>query len=488
MSRPMSRPRNFFVGALAVAGVLAPGPAHAAVTAAPGWHVQSVPTPMLVQGGVVRAGQAIFVGQGPTYTAGAQTVIRLVGGVPTVIATGFNSLGGFALGANGTLYVTDNGLEAPPGAVTGDTVYAIPNALTRTTPVSAVGAEVVPAGSIPTAADVAVDGNDLLVSDAAGPGAGRVVRVSGGTTTNLITGLDYAAGLTVTGTQLLVGNVDGFFVGSVREYTTAGTFVALRATGLSGSYAQEYDNAGNILVTGGFADDFTGSVVAVAPGGAISERARGFTFSTELFHDTIRNETLVLDFGATSIVALCRDADTNATCDADELCVGGVGLTKPRLTLKKLNTPPGDDTVAFRGEMVIPTSPAIDPVARGARIAVSDMGGTVLDVTIPGGVRDPMTKIGWKANKAGTAWTYSHPNGLAGIRKVSIKTNPTKTPGRVVFRVSGKNGAYSTVPANLPLVATFTVLPTGQCGSVAFTGPLPPVCTFNSAGSAVTCK
>ena len=40
------------------------------------------------------------------------------------------------------------------GAVTGDTVFAIPDALTRTTAVSALGREVVPAGSIPFAMDV----------------------------------------------------------------------------------------------------------------------------------------------------------------------------------------------------------------------------------------------------------------------------------------------------------------------------------------------
>ena len=103
-----------------------------------------------------------------------------------------------------------------PAPLTGDTVFAIPDALTRTTALPAVGAEVVPAGTIPFAQDVALDGADLIVSDGVGPGAGRVVRVSGGVATNLITsGLDYTAGVTVDGTRLLVGNVDASFVGSV---------------------------------------------------------------------------------------------------------------------------------------------------------------------------------------------------------------------------------------------------------------------------------
>ena len=58
--------------------------------------------------------------------------------------------------------------------------------LSRTTALAAVGAEVVPAGSIPAAADVALHGKDLLVTDAVGPGAGRLVRVSKGAVTTVI--------------------------------------------------------------------------------------------------------------------------------------------------------------------------------------------------------------------------------------------------------------------------------------------------------------
>jgi len=63
------------------------------------------------------------------------------------IATGFNSLGGFDLDAAGTLFVADNGGELG-GAATGDTLFSIPDALTRTSPVTALGHEVVPAGTI----------------------------------------------------------------------------------------------------------------------------------------------------------------------------------------------------------------------------------------------------------------------------------------------------------------------------------------------------
>jgi hypothetical protein len=482
----LTQPRFVSVAAALALGAtaLSPATAKAAVTVAAGWAVHSIPTAGTVQGGVIRRGAAILVGQG-TFGAGLQQVIRLDGGGATTIATGFNSLGGFALDAAGTLYVTDNGGNLT-GAATGDTVYAIPDALTRTTALPALGAEVVAAGSIPFAQDVDIDGSDLLVSDAVGPGAGRVVRVSGGSVQNLITSLDYTAGLAVDGTRLLVGNLDGSFVGSLSAYTLAGVFVAPVATGLSGIYDEALDSVGNILITGGFAADSTSSLIAVAPGGGVSERARGFAFSTELFHDAARDETLVLDAGASAISAICRDTNGNGTCDADEGCTGGVTLVKPKLKLTKLNTPIGDDGLAFSAQMTVPTSPAIDPVTKGARVAVVDANGTVANVTIPPGPVDPDTKIGWKANKAATAWKYSNKAGLAGITAVSVTTKP-KTPGLVTFTVTGKKGAFATTPAALPLRATLTLDPAGQCGQVDFTGPT-PACAFNKKLSTVTCK
>jgi len=482
----MSRHQRLVAWAIALgATALAATPGLAAITAAPGWAVHAIPTPGTVQGSVVRRGDSLIVGQG-AFGAGLEQVIRLDAGVPTTIATGFNSLGGFALDAAGTLYVTDNGGNLA-GAATGDTVFAIPDALTRTTALPAVGAEVVPAGTIPFAQDVALDGADLIVSDGVGPGAGRVVRISGGVATNLITMLDYTAGVTVYGTLLLVGNVDGSFVGSLSQYTLAGVFVTSVASGLSGNYAHAIDNDGNILITGGFTDDFSSStVIAVAPGGEITQRAAGFSFSTELFHDTARDETLVLDVAVSEITAICRDTDGNGVCNADEPCIGGAVVAKPKLQLKKLDTPAGDDGLAFGGEMTVPTSPAIDPVANGARVVVTDGEGTVADVTIPPGAVDPVTKVGWKANKSATSWTYANKAGLAGITKVSVKTT-AKTPGLVKFKVTGKNGAFPTTPAALPLAATFTLAPAGQCGAADFSGPLTS-CEFNGKQSTVKCK
>jgi hypothetical protein len=172
--------RIVLASAVFCGAALSTGSAGAAVTAAPGYAVRTIPTPGKVQGGVVRRGADIFVGQGPTFTGGAQSVIRFTEGGPvTTIASGFNSMGGFDIAADGTLYVTDNGLEAT-GATSGDTLYAIPEAPTRTSALASGAAEVLPSGSIDFASDALVVPGAVLVSDSVGPGAGKVVRVAGG--------------------------------------------------------------------------------------------------------------------------------------------------------------------------------------------------------------------------------------------------------------------------------------------------------------------
>ncbi len=61
------------------------------------------------------------------------------------------------------------------------------------------------------------------------------------------------------------------------------------------------DGDGLVLVSGGFTDDFSSStVIAVDSSGTVTERARGFGSSGEMFFDPARNETLVLDFEATA--------------------------------------------------------------------------------------------------------------------------------------------------------------------------------------------
>src|SRR2546428_11839159 len=497
-----------------VALLLAVPAARAAVVAAPGYAVHTVATPDRVEGGVVRRGDAILVGQGPSFTAGAQSIVRLVAGGPTTIATGFNSLGGFDLAPDGTLYVVDNCFtgDGCGTTTTGDRVYAIPHALTRTSAVTAAGHEVVPPGTIPFAADVFVaPGGAALVSDAAGNGAGRVVKVVPGMATDLIAGLDLVGGITLAadGTLRIVDaflNPDFSTTGKVLEYKLDGTLLGTLVSGLEGGFAAATDSAGNVLVSG-IGSFGTSKVIAVAPDGTVSDRATGFAFSSDVFFDAARDEALVLDFGVTDIAAICRDQDGDGVGDADDNCPlganpdqadpagDGIGdacdpctgavITGARLALGKLGAPAGADPPASKAPLKRPVAPANAPLTTGVRVLVDG----VLDATIPGGAFDPATRTGWKAKKNGAFTYHNGQGGILGIAKVALKPS-SKTPGLVQLAVGGKTGTHVVDPAHLPRQATLILdAAAGQCGDAGFAGPAPaPVCVYKAKHPKVQCK
>jgi hypothetical protein len=291
---------------LAVIGSAAP---TSAAVVAPGYVVGSIPVPDVISADVAVAGTSIFVGQGG-FGAGVQSIVRRdADGTTTTVVTNLNAIGGLAYDdVSRSLYFTDNGFEQV-GATTGDTVYQLVDALGATSPVDANNLKMLPNGSIPFAqAVLPFTGNDLLIGDASGPGSGRVVRLSGGVPSNFITGLDYTAGIAYTTAHdaVLVGNVDGSFVGSVKRYSLAGALLGTVASGLSGALDQALALAsGNLLVTGGFTNDFSSStVMSVTPGGSVTELAHGFGFSSGIDVDDLGQQVLVLDFGATHVDTL----------------------------------------------------------------------------------------------------------------------------------------------------------------------------------------
>ncbi|HZP41137.1 MAG TPA: hypothetical protein VFD84_06460 [Candidatus Binatia bacterium] len=477
--------------------------AAAALVAAPGYRAYSIPTPGPVAGGVVRRGGAILVGQGPAFTAKAEAVVRLDANGATTVATGFNALGGFDLDADGTLFVVDNALEAP-GADTGDTLFAIPDALVRTEAVTAAGHEVVPKGTIPSAMDVLLlpDGAALVV-DAAGPGAGRIVRVAGAGASDFITGLDYGGGLArATDGSFFVGNVAADFTASIRRYDAAGRLLGAFAADLPGEYAHVFDADGNLLVSGEFSGSCTGRILAIPPGGGTPvERVRGFCFSTDLFFDAARDELLALDAGASEIAAVCRDRDGDGVCDADDDCptapdpaqqdtdgdgladacdpCTGAALAGARLSIRGLGTPGRKATLSLTGEMALPASPALDPVATGVRLLLGD--GAVLDAAIPGGRFHRKTRSGWTARKR--TFTFRSRAGVEGIHTVVLR-RARKRPG--VFRLTVKGRGRDFAMGRSPVKVTFIAeAAAGQCAETRFTAA---ECTTNVKHAALRCR
>jgi parallel beta-helix repeat protein len=175
-------------------------------------------------------------------------------------------------------------------------------------------------------------------------------------------------------------------------------------------------------------------------------------------------------------------------------CTSSAAVAKPSIVIRKLDTPPGDDSLAFRGQITVPRpfAPPLDPAANGVGILITGAAGArLLDLVVPGGVFDRATKVGWKRPAGGGKWIYVNRGAAppAGISRVVIRELSKKLPGLVQFNVSGKRGSYAVDPAMLPLTGFLVLDPptaeTGQCGEAAFPGPAPG-CTTD--GRAVTCR
>src|SRR6266849_8973789 len=119
------------------------------------------------------------------------------------------------------------------------------------------------------------------------------------------------------------------------------------------------------------------------------------------------------------------DSDHDGIGDACDPCTNIVPVfaSKERIRIVNLGTPPGDDRLKLSGIMTVPTSPPIDPPAKGVRVMLNDAAGhTMLDAVIPGGT-------GWTTNAAGTRWRYRNPSGVLGITKVELASRGGQ-PGR----------------------------------------------------------
>jgi hypothetical protein len=137
--------------------------------------------------------------------------------------------------------------------------------------------------------------------------------------------------------------------------------------------------------------------------------------------------------------------------------------------------------------MTIPTSPTLDPVANGATVTVDDAAGRVIvDVVVPGGAYDPVTRVGWTVRGTLPSWAYKNRNGLLGITSMKLKRS-SAAPNRIKFTVKGKNGDFASAGATLPVHGAIVLGSAGQGGLATFTGPAQG-CTLLGSGHTLNCK
>jgi hypothetical protein len=174
-----------------------------------------------------------------------------------------------------------------------------------------------------------------------------------------------------------------------------------------------------------------------------------------------------------------RDADGDGVGDACEGNGCAAAITDAKLVLTKLQTPPGDDGLAWSGTLAPLSGGAPDPLASGVRVLVRDASSaSLLDVTVPGGAYDKSVKTGWKTK--GTTWTWQ--GALGGLTKVKLVE---KTPGTLKVTVTAKHASFPATPP-LPLGARFFVDgASGRCGETAFAAAS---CVARSGQGKVTCK
>src|SRR5262249_3994690 len=130
----------------------------------------------------------------------------------------------------------------------------------------------------------------------------------------------------------------------------------------------------------------------------------------------------------------------------------------PKFLLTKLAPPGGDDGLVFSGSLTLPgpgsVADQLDVVDHGIVLRLVDGGAVVrptpevdpvaLEVEVPGGAYDSLTKTGWKVSKA-KRWTWFGPKigSPAGIRKVQLR-DVGNLSGSVRFSVKGYGGSYFT--------------------------------------------
>lgn len=191
----------------------------------------------------------------------------------------------------------------------------------------------------------------------------------------------------------------------------------------------------------------------------------------------------------------CDDNNTNGGDGCDSLCqVEGVtptpttvptagpcvALEETTLSIGNVAAPSGDESLRFSGAVTLSSAEVADlqPNVDGVRFVIDDLGGNVLDVTIPGGGA-------WSTSRSGTKWAFrtNRSSAPGGISRVVIQRRSNASPGQVRFKLRGAAANAAVGSGNLPVTARLIVMPTtGACGEATSA-----MCRFNASGTKLRC-
>ncbi len=200
------------------------------------------------------------------------------------------------------------------------------------------------------------------------------------------------------------------------------------------------------------------------------------------------------------------DLDGDGTPDAADECTivlfAGQVADKARLAVKRLDAAPGGQKLLWRGSFV-PAAGDPAPEEKGVHVRVADAGGTLLDVSVPGGLvgAHPSTpcdvRDGWSVRGSASRplFVYRNFSGFVdaacstpaqGLQRIVVKDRRATPRGDVAFVVKGRDGAYTPVtpPSNVQAVLVLAARPApgtaspeaiaGACGEYRWTDPISP--------------
>ena len=181
----------------------------------------------------------------------------------------------------------------------------------------------------------------------------------------------------------------------------------------------------------------------------------------------------------TQVTAICADADRRrrVRCRRAPRRQSRQGEAQDRRASSRR---PATTRSAFKGEMTIPTVPDArsgrerrDRPGRRRRADASSSTSSRAGRR----VRCRSPRIGWKARRLATPRGPTRtPSACSASRRSSVKRDRRAAPASCKFAVKGKNGAFDSIGAALPVHgASSRSVAAGQGGLATFTGPAPRV-------------